>query len=372
MLAIVAMLAGCAGIDERPATPGARPMTAAETRALIVRLLPPRIADRPGWAADLHAAFGASGIATTVENLCAAVAIIEQESSFRADPSVPNLAKIAWAEIERQRERTGVPRIVLDAALSLESKTGITYRERIDAVKTERELSEIFEDFIDRVPLGRRFLASRNPVRTGGPMQVSIAWSEARARAKPYPYPVTGGIRNEVFTRRGGLYFGVAHLLDYPARYDRVVYRFADFNAGHHASRNAAFQQAVTEVSGVSLALDGDLLVGDGSDERPSATELAVRTLGPRLGLGNEAIRRDLRLGTDPGFAETRLWKSVFALAAQSTGRTPPIAVLPKIELKSPKITQPFTTERFANAVDRRHRACLARAQEPAATKPAG
>src|SRR5689334_23835824 len=112
---------------------------------------------------------------------------------------------------------------------------------------------------IDRVPLGRTFFAEQNPVRTGGPMQVSVAFAVAHAKAKRYPYTVVESIRDEVFTRRGGMYFGIAHLLDYPADYDRYRFRYADYNAGHYASRNAAFQEALAGVSGRKIAIDGDL-----------------------------------------------------------------------------------------------------------------
>ena len=36
---------------------------------------------------------------------------------------------------------------------------GRTWAARIDAVRTERELSEIYEDFIGMVPMGRRLFA---------------------------------------------------------------------------------------------------------------------------------------------------------------------------------------------------------------------
>src|SRR3982751_2505725 len=182
--AIALLLAGCAVTDESSRAPATRPLTAAEGRALVGRLVPANVSDRPGWATDIYAAISAMEIAPTPENICSVVAITEQESGFRVDPSIPGLSGIAWKEIDKQRERAGVPKLVLLAALALTSPNGKSYNERLDNVKTELQLSEIFEDFIDMVPLGKRFFAERNPVRTGGPMQVSVAFAEAHAATK--------------------------------------------------------------------------------------------------------------------------------------------------------------------------------------------
>jgi len=360
-VALMALLAGCAAI-EGPATPGHRPMTVAEGRALVSRLLPDGVKDRSGWATDIYAAFAALEIPPTPENICAAVAVTAQESGFQVDPVVPGLAKIAREEIDKRRESAGIPRFALDAALAIPSTSGKSYGERLDAARTEQQLSDIYEDFIGRVPFGKTLLANRNPIRTGGPMQVSITFAEA-FKAAPYPYPVSGTIRDEVFTRRGGMYFGIAHLLDYPAAYTRPLYRFADFNAGQYASRNAAFQNAVTQASGVPLQQDGDLLRYDHDQpaREPSSTELATRVLAHRIDLSNEEIRRDLERGRAATFDETRLYSRVFGLADQTMGKPAPRAVLPQIALRSPKITRDLTTDWFANRVEGRYQSCLRR-----------
>jgi hypothetical protein len=362
-LAVAAVLAGCATTDDRLHGP-AHVLTADEGRALLARLIPDGVADRTGWATDIYAAVAALQVDPSLENLCAPVAVIGQESGFQVDPVVPGLAGIARAEIERQRERAGIPKLALDAALALPSSTGRTYAERLASVRTELDLSQIYEDFIGRVPLGTTFLANRNPVHTAGPMQVDVAFAAAYAADHPYPYPVTGPLRHEVFTRRGGVYFGVAHLLDYPAPYDRMIYRFGDYNAGRYASRNAAFQNAVTQVTGIALTRDGDLLRYEAGEpaKDASSTELAVRVLGRRIDRSDAQIRRDLALAHDERFERTVVYTSVFEIADRAAGRPLPRAIVPTIELKSPKITRKLTTEWFANRVDERYRRCLARA----------
>ena len=358
-LLAVAVLAGCATEQRRPEPP----LQPAQVRAQITSLLPAATADREGWAVDIYAAFTSLGIPPTLPDICAVLAVTEQESSFRADPAVPNLGRIARTEIERRAERAGVPVMAVELALKLRSPDGRSYGERIGAAKTERELSLIFEDFIGMVPLGKRLFADWNPVRTGGPMQVSIAFAETHAGQRGYPYPVAGSIRHEVFTRRGGMYFGIAHLLDYPAAYDRHLYRFADFNAGQYASRNAAFQRAVSVASGIPLELDGDLVRrGADADAKPGSTELAVRTLAGQLRMSHEAIRRELEQDGRAEFGRGVLYRRVFELADKLERRPLPRAVVPEIALQGPKISRKLTTEWFAKRVEERQRRCLERA----------
>ena len=362
VVVLFALLCSCATREEVPA--GVKPEA---VPSQIMRLLPPALPDRAGWAADIYAAFSTQNLTPSYENLCAVLAITEQESTFRVDPSVPGLPEIAWREIDNRAERAGIPKFAVRAALQLSSPDGRTYGERIDAVRTERELSEIYEDFIGSVPMGMRLFARHNPVRTGGPMQVSVVFAESYVAAHPYPFPLTGSVRREVFTRRGGMYFGIAHLLGYEAPYPEPLYRFADFNAGRYASRNAAFQGALARLSGIPLVLDGDLLPpGAQRDSAPGETERAALAISKQLGLGEAAIRRDLERGEEPAFERTRLYERVFELADQSAGRRVPRAVLPTITLKSPKFTRKLTTEWFARRVDERYRRCLAKAAAPA------
>ncbi|MGY3943000.1 DUF1615 domain-containing protein [Aeromonas tecta] len=358
------LLAGCASEPTAPAEDAAtiakqpkamQPRKPADMKSRIVRFLPRQVPDKQGWANDVVTALTTQGIAVSDHNVCSVLAVAEQEATYQADPVVPGLGKIAWKEINRRAGKLLIPEFVVRSALSIKSPTGKSYADRIDKLRTEREMSEIFEDMISTVPMGKTLFGNLNPVHTGGPMQVSIAFAEANARG--YPYSVKESIRHEVFSRRGGIWFGTKHIFGYPADYPDTLYRFADFNAGWYASRNAAFQAAVSRVSGKTLALDGDLIRYD--SDQPGNTELAVYSIASRLSMSKNAIRQSLRLGDSEEFAKTDLYGRVFTLAEQKAGSRLPRAILPGIQLKSPKITRNLTTAWFAKRVDDREQACV-------------
>ncbi|TIC83667.1 DUF1615 domain-containing protein [Crenobacter intestini] len=331
----------------------------AEARALAGRLLPAGIRDRDGWRDEMVTAFGALKIPYSKEHFCAAIAVIEQESSWQADPVVPGLPGMVWAGIEKKA--SPVPMALVKAALLKPSRDGRSYKARIDSLRTEREVSELFDELSGEARRLSLPVGMGNPVRTGGPMQVSVAFAEAQLSAWPhYPYPRAGSVRAEVFTRRGGLYFGIANLLQYPVNYSEMKYRFADFNAGRYSSRNAAFQQLVSRLSGRALSSDGDLLSYRGAQALPSETQFALEAMGSRLGLSRDAIARDLRQEKFAAFAQTELYRRVYALA-DVQGLRAPREAMPQIALKSPKITRKLTTEWFAGRVDGRYRTCLQR-----------
>ncbi|MDB5801672.1 MAG: hypothetical protein JWL63_2611 [Rhodocyclales bacterium] len=324
--------------------------------------MPARLTDASGWAADITNALGVLRIPLSPENVCSVLAIIEQESSFNADPEVPNLPRIITREIDARRERYSIPQFVVDQGLQRKSRDGRTYATRISVLHTESDVSRLYEDMFSELPDVAAVYQPRNPINTAGAMQVNVAFAEEHAHAKPYPYGRNVSVRHETFSRRGGLYFGVAMLLDYAAPYPTPLYRFADYNAGRFSSRNAAFQNALARLSNTPLVADGDLLIyQDGAvSMMPSLTQRALTALAPKLGMAPGDIRRDLMLEKTEQFMSTLLWRRFFALA-DATGQPPPRFAMPQIAVHSPKFNRTLTTSGYATQVDGRFANCMAR-----------
>ena len=185
---------------------------------------------------------------------------------------------------------------------------------------------------------------------------MSIAF--ARANARGYPYPVKGGIRDEVLVAAACA--SASPTCSYETPYTRRS-SLRRHNAGRYASRNAAFQNALTQATGIPLALDGDLLVPGAALDEPGLTETAVRSLASQLGMSDRQIRRQLERAGTLEFSESTLHRRVFELGEAAAGQALPRAMIPGIRLESPKITRQLTTEWFATRAHDRYRNCLKR-----------
>lgn len=329
----------------------------------VARLIPSGVKDRNGWGEDITVSFKKLELSPTKENVCAVIAVIEQVSNFNADPKVKGLPSIVWEELEKRREKYFIPKAVLNSYLDRLSSDGRSYRRRINALSTEREMELLFRDMLSDIPFGNKMFSGFIPVKTAGPMQVSFSFAEEHVRERPYPFPINGSLRDEVFSRRGGLYFGIANLLDYTASYPSFFYRFADFNAGRFSCRNAAFQKAVSLLSKRPLVFDGDLLRYWGGIPSPMAsnTKDAILAVREKLRLSTGDISNDLLLEKSSDFSSTTTYQQVMAAADKAAKGGFPRQIVPDIRLESPKIHRKLTTEWFTTRVDGRYRKCLER-----------
>ena len=318
-----------------------------------------------------------NGINPTRSNFCSVMAVIGQESTFTANPEVKGLGALAEKEIMRRLSDLPLGIGAVHGArwfLANRPSPQKSYLTLIRAARTERDLDLVFRNMsfylfrelaatgLLRNPTLAKRVDAINPVSTLGSMQVSAAYAIAeveKARRTRLGTAAIWKLRDELYTRQGGVNYGTRMLLGYRAGYASRLYVFADYNAGRYASRNAAFQHMVAELSGKPLALDGDLLIYEGKTptETASATEKALR--GLNLGQDDKAVRADLLSEKDYAFRDTTIYASVADAFRRKTGKQPPYAMLPQITLKSPKIRHSMTTAIFARAVMGRYELCM-------------
>lgn len=287
----------------------------------------------------------------TAERACAVIAVIEQESGYRTDPAVPNLPRIVMKALEDKLAPLGpLAKPTLRAILDDHTRAGI------ETLRTERDLDRLFRETISaKLPAAARLIGidALNPVTTAGSMQVQVAFARELSGMDD------ADTRELLYTRAGGVRFGTARLLGYGASYDDVLYRFADYNAGPYASRNAAFQEQLAQLAGTRLALDGDLLdYRGGAESQTLKSALAFAALHE---LSERRVRRDLEREKTLDFENTELWQAVRDAWQRSTGKAAPYARVPEVTLTSPKLSRGRTTAWFADSVRRRYAACRQR-----------
>lgn len=365
-----------------PPPPAARappPLGPEQVRAAF----PEGVGDPAGWAKDLLAAFSDAGLVPDATRVCGVVAVLQQESGFQTDPPVANLGPLVRGRLDEEAKKYGP---LGPAAMDRLLKDRVpgdrrTFEERIRRLRTERELDLLFRDMLeaerrehpamvatanllDTLFRGRR-LEDLNPVTTAGSMQVSVRWAVDYAHTRGWP-DGEQAVRDALYTRAGGLRFGVPRLWGYPLTDADALFRFAEYNAGQYASRNAAVQRALAQLTGLPLAADGDLLL-IGPDGRPTAedseTLRAFRVFRDRFvpTLPEARLRQDLEKGKELGFEETPSYRALRRVYRERTGSALPAAAVPELELKSPKLRRGYSTAAYARNVLRHHRACLQR-----------
>ena len=355
----------------------------AEVTALIVAA-EPGVKDAAGWAQDILDNLAALKIPQTEENICAVLAVVDQESGFVANPAVPQLGAIAVQAMEKELRENAEYRIFFSLFPHLKRE----FMDRVRAAKTERDLDLASRHLMDSIRIKEServlellmrlfggkaslvdFFESKNKISTIGSMQVSVRSAlaaERQYRGAPLTLDQVYRVRDFLYTRSGGLYAGIRQLLGYETGYSRKLYRFADYNAGRYSSRNAAFQMTVAVLSGDPMELDGDLLkykTNGAPEDAKSATERAIAKVASQFdaALPEEQIRRDLLLEKEFEFSESVTFRMIREFYNQQTGNDPPFAVLPDIRLRGIKITRPLTTEWYAKRLDQKYQDCIVR-----------
>ncbi|MFM7810444.1 MAG: DUF1615 domain-containing protein [Acinetobacter junii] len=354
----------------------------------IRKVIPARVNDRESWSQDIFDIMQELSIPKTKQNVCSIVAVVDQESNFVADPTVPGLGAKAVEEINsRLKEKFeaklgekigGTVAGYFEDVLKNQPSPENNYMSQMRKVQTERELDLLYREIFDYMAqhyhvsaltgaaklVGQDIGEKLNPITTLGSMQVHINY------AKEHKHKAGGiaELRNDLYTQYGGLYYGIHRLMEYPADYDEAIYRFADYNSGMYSSRNAAFQKMLGALTEAEISLDGDLLLynKDGdvrSTQSQTEKELVAVFAQNNVLVTPRQIRADLKKEKEKKFEDTQTYLAVQKLYQKKTNKEPMYAVMPQVVISGPKLSRDYNTNWFASRVNGRYEQCMLKAK---------
>ena len=185
----------------QPAPPPAV-LGVAQIHALMRQAAPQRRVDA-GWASDMQTAFVRLDVPATRQNVCAAVAVVAQESGFVADPEVPGLADITLRKLQ-QISQNPAAWAAINVRLRQQAEDGRTYYDQLLKIRTEHDLERWYQAFMGARLTGRLLkLVGKDVdtlISTLGSMQVSVAFARGFAREHDIP---ERDIRERLYTRAG-------------------------------------------------------------------------------------------------------------------------------------------------------------------------
>ena len=354
----------------------------------IKKVIPARVNDRQSWAQDIFDIMQELSIPKTKQNVCSVVAVVDQESNFVADPTVPGLGEKAVQEINsRLKEKFeaklgetigGTVAEYFEDVLKNQPSPENNYMSQMRKVKTERELDLLYREIFDYMSkhyhvsaltgaaklVGQDIGEKMNPITTLGSMQVHINYAKEHKRQSGS----IAELRNDLYTQYGGLYYGIHRLMKYPADYDKAIYRFADYNSGMYSSRNAAFQRMLNAMTKTEISLDGDLLLytknGDiKATQSQTEKELIAIFAQNNILVTPRQIRSDLKKEKEKKFEDTQTYLAVQKLYQNKTQKEPIYATMPQVVISGPKLSRDYNTNWFASRVNGRYETCMQRAK---------
>ena len=354
----------------------------------IKKVIPARVNDRQSWAQDIFDIMQELSIPKTKQNVCSVVAVVDQESNFVADPTVPGLGEKAVQEINsRLKEKFeaklgetigGTVAEYFEDVLKNQPSPDNNYMSQMRKVKTERELDLLYRQIFDYMSkhyhvsaltgaaklVGQDIGEKMNPITTLGSMQVHINYAKEHKRQSGS----IAELRNDLYTQYGGLYYGIHRLMKYPADYDKAIYRFADYNSGMYSSRNAGFQRMLNAMTKTEINLDGDLLLytknGDiKATQSQTEKELIAIFAQNNILVTPRQIRSDLKKEKEKKFEDTQTYLAVQKLYQNKTQKEPIYATMPQVVISGPKLSRDYNTNWFASRVNGRYETCMQRAK---------
>ena len=354
----------------------------------IKQLLPPRINERSAWAKDIFDITEQLDIPQTKENICSIVAVADQESNFVADPRVAGLGEKAVKEVEDRLDEKFKDKLgdaiggtlagYFQEVLKNQPSPDNNYLSQMRRVKTERQLDELYREIFSYMSkhyhvsaltgaaklVGQDFAEKLNPVTTLGSMQVHIGYAKEHKRQSGN---ITA-LRSKIYSRYGGLYYGIHRLMMYPADYNKAIYRFADYNSGMYSSRNAAFQSMLNALTNTKLDLDGDLLLYTKDGSIRSTISQSERELTSVFASNNmlvtpRQIRTDLKKEKKKNFEDTATYRAATKLYQEKMAKEPMYAIMPEVVISGPKLSRDYNTNWFATRVNGRYQSCMQRAK---------
>ena len=354
----------------------------------IKKVIPARVNDRQSWAQDIFDIMQELSIPKTKQNVCSVVAVVDQESNFVADPTVPGLGEKAVQEINsRLKEKFeaklgetigGTVAEYFEDVLKNQPSPENNYMSQMRKVKTERELDLLYRQIFDYMSkhyhvsaltgaaklVGQDIGEKMNPITTLGSMQVHINYAKEHKRQSGS----IAELRNDLYTQYGGLYYGIHRLMKYPADYDKAIYRFADYNSGMYSSRNAAFQRMLNAMTKTEINLDGDLLLytknGDiKATQSQTEKELIAIFAQNNILVTPRQIRSDLKKEKEKSFEDTQTYLAVQKLYQNKTKKEPIYATMPQVVISGPKLSRDYNTNWFASRVNGRYETCMQKAK---------